>query len=498
MSADPPTRPSPAPHGPVPHGPAPLPAAVRQRLQKVFEHAERCVEKEDYDYANQLYSQCVSEDPANITYLQHFLANLQKKYKDNKKGAKFAALKIKSHRSAMTKAANHGDWLAAFQAGCAALALNPWDTPSLLAMADGCHQLGIDECQLYYLRWALDVNPKDPTVNRQAAMALQRMGQFDQAIACWHRVEQAKPNDEEAAKAISRLSVEKTIHQGGYDPEMLSGEATGDSGEHRVSVARLAKGSNAGRSGDGETDGEAAVASPEERLTAAIEKDSAATENYLQLADLLLREHRFDEADKVLERAAKVATSDDLRVLERQEDVQLHRVHHQVVAAERQAHEHPSDESRHLVSKLHKRANHVELEVYTARSKRQPKNARLQYELGARLKRTGKFKEAIPSLQAARSDPKRKALVLLDLGECFQKIEQYKLALSHYEQAIDAVEDRDSEVGKLALYRAGVLATGLRELDRAERHLTELAGLDFGFRDVSKRLDKLNDLRNSE
>jgi hypothetical protein len=50
----------------------------------------------------------------------------------------------------------------------------------------------------------------------------------------------------------------------------------------------------------------------------------------------------------------------------------------------------------------------------------------------------------------------------------------------------------------LALYRAGVLATGLRELDRAERHLSELAGLDFGYRDVSDRLDKIAQLRNSE
>ena len=53
------------------------------------------------------------------------------------------------------------------------------------------------------------------------------MGQFDQAIACWHRVEQAKPHDEEALQAISRLSVEKTIHKGGYDPALLGGDADG-------------------------------------------------------------------------------------------------------------------------------------------------------------------------------------------------------------------------------------------------------------------------------
>ena len=117
--------------------------------------------------------------------------------------------------------------------------------------------------------------------------------------------------------------------------------------------------------------------------------------------------------------------------------------------------------------------------------------------MGLRLKRAGKPKQAITALQAARSEPRRKALVLLELGECFQKIEQYKLALSHYELSIEATAAGDDDVRKLALYRAGVLATGLRELDRAERHLSELAGLDYGYRDVSDRLDKIASLRDS-
>ena len=52
----------------------PLTAAVRQRLQQVFEHAQQCAEKGDRDYASDLFTQCVVEDPANLIYLQHFLA----------------------------------------------------------------------------------------------------------------------------------------------------------------------------------------------------------------------------------------------------------------------------------------------------------------------------------------------------------------------------------------------------------------------------------------
>jgi len=50
---------------------------------------------------------------------------------------------------------------------------------------------------------------------------------------------------------------------------------------------------------------------------------------------------------------------------------------------------------------------------------------------------------------------------------------------------------------KLALYRAGVLAAELNDRERAEKYLTLLAGMDFGYRDVADRLDKLAALRDS-
>lgn len=482
---------------PAPRGPAPLAPSVRHRLQKTFEHAQRCVDKGDHDYANQLYTQCVAEDPGNVVYLQAFLTNLHKKYDNNKRGARLAGLKVKSHRSAMAKAAQQGLWQPAFEAGCAALALNPWDITSLLAMAAACNELHVDEAQLSYLRRALDVDGKDPVVNRQAALALQRMGQFDQAIACWHRVEQAKPHDEEAQQSISRLSVEKTIHQGGYDPALLggasqSGKAPDGSPSKPMSIARLSK-----QTEDDEADAAQAALSPEDRYQAMIAKDPAALDAYFRLADLYLHQQRLDDAQQMLERASQAAGGGDFQVRERLEDLQVRRVTGQLASAQQNFDQLKTPEAKQLLDQARTQVNQAELEIYAARADRDPHNPRLQLELGLRLKRAGKIKQAITALQAARSEPKRKGVVLLELGECFQKIEQYKLALSHYEQSIEATDASDEDVRKLALYRAGVLATGLRELDRAERHLGELAGMDYGYRDVSERLDKISSLRDS-
>ena len=124
----------------------PVAGAVRQRLQAVFEHAQRSAEKADYDYAHDLYTQCLVEDPGNLIYLQHFLGNLSQKYGNSKKSSRFSALKTKGSRMTLNKAASKGLWKEAFTAACEALKCNPWDTSTLLDVAEAYQQIGSDEC----------------------------------------------------------------------------------------------------------------------------------------------------------------------------------------------------------------------------------------------------------------------------------------------------------------------------------------------------------------
>lgn len=86
---------------------------------------------------------------------------------------------------------------------------------------------------------------------------------------------------------------------------------------------------------------------------------------------------------------------------------------------------------------------------------------------------------------------------MLVLGQCFQQIKQYRLAMSHYESAIQEIPDRDADNKKKALHLAGRLAMSpvMNDIDTAEKHLTTLAGLDFSYKDISALLDKIAQLR---
>jgi tetratricopeptide (TPR) repeat protein len=164
---------------------------------------------------------------------------------------------------------------------------------------------------------------------------------------------------------------------------------------------------------------------------------------------------------------------------------------HRVLLAEKRLETEDTADTRGLIERLKAEQLRRELEVYAARCARYPENVVWKYELAIRLKASGNHTEAIRHFQEVLSDPRRKGAVSLELGECFQKIKQYQLAMTNYQTAVELVTEREPELRKRALYRAGVLATGLGDVDNARKYLSILAGLDFGYRDVAQRLDKL-------
>lgn len=451
-------------------------AATRSRLQQWFQHGTRSTAKGDFDYATESFERCVEADPGNMIYAQALLANLHRKYNNNKKGVSFAGVRGGTAKATIKKNEMQKDWPGVIRGGIEMLKLNPWDVSALTSMAAACERMEFDECQLLYLRSALEVNAKDVDVTRQFARALARGGKFDEAIGLWTRVLQAKPGDPEASKAVADLTVNKTIHRGGYEEAKNTTDVMAD------------------RVAQSERSGPVVTRTPEQNLERAIAKDPADVANYRALAELYLRNERYDEAEAAFKRALEVF-SGDVSLREALEDVQLRKAHQQLVIAERKAREERTEAANELYKKMKVELNRRELEVFAARVERYPSNPGLRYELALRLKRAENFNEAIKTFQEARGDSKRKASVYLELGECFHMIKQYKLAMSNYEQAIQEVADRDPELRKLALYRAGVLASGLKDWDKAETYLTELAGLDFGYKDVSERLDKLGPSR---
>jgi tetratricopeptide (TPR) repeat protein len=330
---------------------------------------------------------------------------------------------------------------------------------------------------LAYLKGAWAGSPNDADVNRTCALALAKRGRFDEAIECWRRVKAAKPEDQESDQAIAKLAVDKTIKKGNYGDAQSTTDTMAD------------------KQAQAERRGEAERVTPEMKWRKAIEEKPTDVMNYVELAEVLANDNRYDEAEKTLAKAIE-ASGGDVKVREQYEDMQIRHAKDQVRVAERRAAEQKTEESKTLAQQLMAELNRREIAVFSSRAERYPNNINHRFDLGVRLRRAANYNEAIKYLQQAKNDPKRKGTANYELGECFRLIKQYPLAIGAYEAALESLSSREEETRKQALYWAGKVALlGTKDLDKADKHLNTLAGMDFSYKDLSTLLDKLQQMR---
>ena len=449
----------------LPEGVAPrsLTPARQRRLQQAFQAANTQMRQGNFDYSTDLFVQCLIGDPANVMYIQSFLANMESKYNRNRKGAPMAGMKTAGMKAGMKKAALQKKWMDMLKGAIEICKLNPWDVGGLRGASTACEGMGFTDAQLIWLRAALAVNPKDPEINRYAGTLLHRLGLLEDAMSCWVRVKAAQPMDEEADREISTIHVERTIN------------------------AQNTRGDGAKKGVDGQQ------VTAEMRMEQDIRRHPDDLSLYLQLIDLHLRDDAFDKALDVVDRAI-AAWSENVDLVEKREDIEMRKVRQVLEKAEAEAD--PNDSaSVDRVNQARKAVFLRELDFAESRCKRYPNNLNYKYELGIRYQMVGKINEAIAEFQQARNDPRRRGLCLLALGQCFQKIKQYHLAMSYYRDAIEEITERDPDNRKRTLYLAGKLAVYLGDLDNGDKWLSELAKLDFAYKDVSALLDRILQIR---
>ncbi len=445
-------------------GREPLTPAKQKRLEKMYEHAtKRAGASDDFDYMAKLLTDCVNGDPGNVNYVRAYLENLHKKYGNNKKGSKLAQLQEWGSRNALKKAVLQEQWDEVIKYGLKALTANPWDVPTLMSMSTAAAKMGDRDCELFYLKSAFVANPKDPETNRRYATILAEMGMVDQAIVCWHRVEEALPRDAEAMSNISVLTVQRARSRGEYDDDATKQRRVKAEQEEEVSV--------------------------EQKLRQSLKAEPKNLTHYLELAQICTNDERYSEAEELLSKAYELSDGDP-DVHEKWEDAQLRRFRQRIAHAE----------DPEVKKKLQEEFFQKDLEACQHRVERHPNNLSLKYELGYRYMLTKQYSEAIRELQAAKNDPRRKGVCSLVLGQCFQQIKQYRLAMSNYEAAIKEIPDHETDNRKRALYLAGRLAMSkhVNDMAAAEKHLATLAGLDFNYKDVSALLDKLSGLGDND
>ena len=308
------------------------------------------------------------------------------------------------------------------------------------------------------------------------------VGQLDRAIVACEFAMKAKPGIKELEEEYKRLTTELTVSQGKYDiaddfRQSIKDKETQEKLQSQEGVVK--------------TEGYTTSAVEICRKSFAHEPNLA--RNIFNLADALSdteTEQAENEAIELLENVYK--TKNDFSFKQRAGLIKIKQLRRKIRESENML-ETAADVERakNEIAELTAQLNGFELEHYRLCVRNYPTDLEIKYEYGVRLMQNRQYDDAIPLLQEAQKDPHRKIAAMNGTGLCFFLKGWAQDASEIFEQAINAYEIKDDDTAKELRYN---LARCYEEQGQTEKSLEiyrRIAQLDFAYKDVRQRIDKI-------
>lgn len=441
--------------------------------------------KEQWDYAIELVSKSVLIAPENLIYRQTLRGYEYKKYNGNKKGARTGKMKLFGIRGRIKKSKITKDWKSVDRLAEEGLTINPWDAHLNANLAEACQNIGYQEIADFSYRNALESDPDNKNYLHSLSELMEERGNYTEAIGIYQKLAKLDPSNNNIKSKLNQLSADHVMQRGGYEDAKSTQELKTEYDYDRVRPTQQTE-----EIGPGD--------SPEADLERAIRKDPADVDNYLNLTRLYRKKKRTKEAFELL-KTAMDASGGQQTVREVMEDVELELLRNNLEIAKEAAKNSGDAAKGEISAELSGELLKKEIEIYSSRVERYPKETRLKMELATRFMRNQQFEQAIPLLQQASVDSRLECEVLVMQGECFVQVRKNDLARRQLEKAIPQINQHEqADLFKKAHYLAARLAEAAKQLDQAENHYNEILAIDYNYRDARDRLEKIQSARGDD
>jgi tetratricopeptide (TPR) repeat protein len=453
----------------------------RERAQRCYKAGVTAIEKQGWDYAIEMFRTCVKEVPDALNFRQLLRNSTYKKYNDNKSGkGMMGKAGLISIRSQIKKAKAKEQWDEMDQACEEGLLINPWDVQLNVELGDAAMAREFYNIAEFAYSCAVNADPKNKEVLVKLGDALEAATKYDEAGKVWGRIYELDKTDGAARSKMMALQAKKVTVKGGYEgaegtKDVLSAEEV----NRRLKINKQGSGAD-GPGMDKEAD-----------LQRAIRKEPQQHEHYTKLGQFYMKERRYEDAYNIFKQALDVS-GNDASVRELLEDSELARLRHNLEIAKERAGESDDPTHRKNAGALAQELLNREIEVMSSREQRYQQNMNLKMELAERFMRRQQWKEAIPRLQQASQDPRLKGKALVKLGSCFMFDNKYPLARGRFELAIPELNaTADKDLFMECHYWLARVCEQLQDSAAAEKHYGEVLVLDYNYKDVEKRLEKI-------
>ncbi|MCH2209765.1 MAG: tetratricopeptide repeat protein [Fuerstiella sp.] len=463
------------------------PHPMQKAAQEWYRKGTEALQKQNFDFAVESFGRAVSMKPDNVLYRQTRHGSLERMYEGNGSGARMSSVRLVSIRGRVKKSRMKKDWKAVDQAAEEGLFLNPWDAQLFADIGEAAVQREFQEVAEYAWKRAVKFDRTNIAYNDALGKVLMEGNKFLEARECFKRICDADPTNGAARSMMTQCDAQAVMYRGGYG----DAESTRDvAAQPETTVnaydedrkARKAQQANADAPGE----------SSEADMRHAIRKDPSNLNNYLRLAEYFREQRQLTKSlelyDQVLEKSPGKT-----EVLEFREDVELEILNDKLADARSLSRMHP-DKTRLKEKAATLSASLIdrEIEILVPRIERHPQDMKMKFDLADLFRRTKQFVKAIPLYQQASADIRLKEDSLVWLGECFVRSGQVALGIRQFDKALESLNAADKpDPFKLAHYWQGRIAEKTDRHTDADQHYTEILSVDYGYRDVQTRLQKL-------
>jgi len=443
-----------------------------------FQKAKAATESRNYDYAIDMYLEGLQRAPDALEegHLPLGELGLQRRGKGGKKPSMMERVKRMRGKNPLEQMLN-AEYL---------FVKDPDHLPYAEAMLKAAVEGGYTKTAHWIANVIFQTNNTMEKPSLQTYLLLKdsyaAMGQYDKAVAACQRAVHMKPESKELADEFKNLSAELAMAKGKYD---------GD-GDFRQSIRdRDVQAKLYAQDRIIKTEDYRASAVADARRAYARDPDQA--KSIFNLADALAdleTDQAENEAVQLLEDAYE--THDDFNFKERAGLLKVRQIKRKLREAKKLVEAQPGNPAaRARMEELTAALNGAETQHYRLCVEHYPTDPGAKYEYALRLMRTGRYNEAIPLFQDAQKDPRRKISAMDKIGYCFFLKGWYADAIDVFQRAIASYEINDDAIAKDLRYNLARACEEQGEKEKALDIYRKIAQLDFGYKDVSDRVDRL-------
>ena len=448
---------------------------LRANVREIHEKGIAALQKNNLDYAIELFMQVLRQEPGCFDTRQALRAT-QHRRSGNKSGGLFK--KFLGATNTMTKGrlALRSDPLEALIIAEEALNDDPTNSGAHQLLADAALASGFPKTAILSLEVAFKFNPSDRKLAEKLSDTCSQAGQRARAEKILRDLLELDPTDPGLNEKLKNLLASRTLTEGGYEALADGSGSYRDILKDKDQAVLLEQENRTVKDKD--------VA---DRLIKDYEARLATEGNNLKLmrdiAGLHEKRQDYDAAIAWYQRILDVGGVSDPLILKAMQDARLAAFDLQASRVDPNA----SDAAAPVTAIQASRETFL-LEDARRRAEANPTDLHVRFDLGELYFRAGRITEAIGELQKAQNNPNKRIASMVLLALCFARRNMNDLAARKLQDALKEKIVFDDEKKEIH-YQLGCILEKMTKREEAIDQFKIIYESDISYRDVAEKVD---------